>query len=122
MIQVILATANIALLATTICYVKIVNKQLEKSEDHFRESQIDFELATQMQRRNQVESDVTQLRIKEAEFEANKRFEGKVKEIICYRFKQCKRRTTEIESRIKELGEQKKELQSVLIKKSRCNK
>jgi len=110
MIQVILATANIALVAVTICYVKIVNRQLKKSEDHFRESQIDFELATQMQRRGQTESDVTQLRMKEAEFEGNKRFEGKVKEIICYRFNQCKCRTTEIENRIKELREQKKKL------------
>lgn len=111
MIQVILATANIALVAVTIYYVKIVNKQLEKSEDHFKESQIDFELATQMQRRSQTESDVTQLRMKKAEFKANKRFEGDVKKIICDRLKQYeKSRTPQIENRIKQLREQKKKL------------
>ncbi|MBA7651578.1 hypothetical protein ES703_59397 [subsurface metagenome] len=111
MIQGLLVTANIALVAVTVLYVTIVNKQLKKSEDHFKENQIDFELAVQEQKRNQAESDVTQLRMKKAEFKANKRFEGDVKKIICDRLKQYeKSRTPQIENRIKELREQKKKL------------
>lgn len=84
--------------------------QFLQSNKHFKKTQIDFELAVQEQRRNQTESDVTQLRIRKAEFKADNKFEGDVKDIICKRLKQYKDcRTPEIEKRIEELNKEKEE-------------
>ncbi len=69
-----LIVANVALVVTNISVVKIaflhyrrVGKQLEQTDKHFRESQREFAKSVQAQRRNQAESDVTQLHIKKAE-------------------------------------------------------
>lgn len=99
------------LVAVNIAIVIMWILQLRQSSKHFKRTQIDFELAVQEQRRNQAESDVTQLRIKKAEFKADKKFEGDVKNIICDRLKQYKEcRTPQIENIINELKKKKEKL------------
>ena len=112
-----LVIANIGVVVVAILHYVRVGKQLEKTDKHFRDSQIEFEKGVQIQRRNQAESDVTQLRIKKAEFmliadtEREKR-EGKdaIKEIDCRleQYKKC--RIPEIENRISELKKEKEKL------------
>ena len=106
-----LITFNIALLAVNIVIITMWILQFRRSGKHFKITQIDFELAVQEQKRNQAESDVTQLRIKKAEFKADEKFEGDVKTIICDRLKQYEKcRTPEIVNRINELKKEKEKV------------
>lgn len=100
--------ATIVLVVVNIGIITMWILQFRQSNRHFKGTQIDFELAVQEQKRNQAESDVTQLRIKKAEFKADKKFEGDVKTIICGRLEQYEKyRTPEIEKRIEELKKKK---------------
>lgn len=111
MMEVISVIGNILLIAVTICYVKIVYKQLRKSDEYFRKNEVDFELAVQEQKRNQAESDVTQLRIKKAEFKTNGESKGDVENIIHDRLKEYEKcRIPEIVNRINELKKEKEKL------------
>jgi len=110
---------NILLVAVTICYVKIVYKQLTKSDEYFRKNEIDFELAVQEQKRNQAESDVTQLRIKKAEFKASGESKGDVESIIHDRLKEYEKcRIPEIVNRINELKKEKEKLRDCSNRRS----
>ncbi len=103
-----LVIANIVIIIIWILHFLRVGKLLKKSDERFKITQIDFELAVQEQKRNQAESDVTQLRIKKAEFITNGKFKGCVENIICYRLKQYEKcRIPEIVKRIEELKKEK---------------
>ena len=112
-----LIIANIGVVVVAILHYVRVGKQLEKTDKHFRDSQIEFEKGVQIQRRNQAESDVTQLRIKKAEFmliadtERKKRAWKDAMKVIEYRLEQYRKcRIPEIENRINELKKGKEKL------------
>ena len=106
--NVVLVAANIFIIVLWYKSFRRVGELQEKENKHFKISQINFELAVQEQKRNQAESDVTQLRIKKAEFEADNKFIGDVKQVICDRLKQYEKcRTPEIVDRIKKLKEER---------------
>jgi len=92
--------APIALVIVTIIYVLIVRKQVQQSEKHFRVVAIRSEIAMLMQKRYQVESDETQLRIKRAEIIGNHR---EAERILNERHKQCEKTIKETAERIREL-------------------
>ena len=99
------------LLVVNIVLIAVLILRFQQSNKHFKITQIDFELAVQEQKRNQAESDVTQLRIEKAEFKADGKFKGKVEEIICGRLKQYEEcRIPEIVNRINELKKEKEKL------------
>lgn len=119
-----LIVANIALIVTNTSVVVMaclhyrrVGRQLKQTEKHFKKSQIGFERSVQIQRRNQAESDVTQLRMKKAEFllmpgAERKKLEWKeaMKEID-YRLNQYKEcRIPEIENIINQLKKKEEKL------------
>ena len=87
------------------------------SNKHFKITKIDFEVAVQEQKRNQAESDDTQLRIEEAKLKLmvpmekeKKEWKGAMEEIL-YRRKQCKCRVTQTVNKIKELKKEEEELE-----------
>jgi len=107
--NIVLVAANIIIIVLWFLSFRRVGELQKKENKHFIISQIDFELAVQEQKRNQAESDVTQLRIKKAEFKAKGEFKGKVESIICDRLKQYEKcRIPEIVNRINELKKEKK--------------
>ncbi len=63
----ILLVADIVVIVIWILHFLRVGKLLKKSNKHFETTQTDFKFAVQEQKRNQSESDVTQLHIKKAE-------------------------------------------------------
>jgi 7,8-dihydro-6-hydroxymethylpterin-pyrophosphokinase len=102
--------------------IALVILKFRWSNKHFKITQIEFEDSVLVQSRNQAESDVTQLRMKKAEFllmplaERKKREWKKAMKEIKDRLKQYKEsRTPGIENKRKELKERKKKLED-------CNK
>ena len=112
--NIVLVAANIIIIVLWFLSFRRVGELQKKENKHFIISQIDFELAVQEQKRNQSESDVTQLRIKKAELllmSCTQRKEGewgKAMKEIEERLKQYKEcRTPKTEKRIKELKKKK---------------
>lgn len=102
-----LVVVTSALAIATIVYVIIVRKQVRESDRHFKILAIRSEIAILMQKRYQVESDETQLRIKRAELAGNK---GEAIKILEDRHKQCKKTIRETAGRIEKLEEKLKKL------------
>jgi len=114
MIQCELIITSIVLVAVNIAIITMWILQFRQSNKHLKKTQIDFELAVQEQKRNQAESDVTKLRIKEAEFmlmpgaeREKKEWKDAIRVIRCRieQYKEC--RVPEIENRIDELKREK---------------
>jgi len=109
--NIVLVAANIIIIVLWFLSFRRVGELQKKENKHFIISQIDFELAVQEQKRNQAESDVTQLRMKKAEFEAKVEFRGEVERIICDRLKEYEKcRIPEIVNRINELKKEKEKV------------
>lgn len=102
-----LVVVTAALAIATIVYVIIVRKQVRQSDKHFKIMAVRSEIAMLMQKRYQVESDETQLRIKRAELEGDKQ---KAIKILDDRHKQCDTTIRETGQRIGELEEKLKKL------------
>lgn len=101
------AIATFILVIVTAAYVIIVAKQIGQSAKHFKIMAVRSGIAMLMQKRYQVESDETQLRIKRAELEGDKQ---KAIEILDDRHTQCDTTIRETAQRIRELEEKLKKL------------
>ena len=110
-VDVVQIKLDIVIIVIWLLYFYQMVKLQKESKKHFKITQVDVELAVQEQKRNQAESDLTQLRIKKAEFKADKKFGEDVKEIICPRIRQYEEcRIPEIVKRIGALKAEKEKL------------
>lgn len=103
-----LVVVTSALAIATIVYVIIVRKQARQSDKHLKMMAIRSEIAMLMQKRYQVESDETQLRIKKAELVGN---DQKAIKILEDRHKQCEKTIRKTAKRIEELEKELKQLE-----------
>lgn len=101
------AWATLALVRITIVYVMLIGKQAQKSNKNFRSIATYLKLGMLLQKRYQVESDVTQLRIKIAELKVKDTALGMLDD----RQKQCNDTITETSEEIGRLEKELKELE-----------
>ena len=101
------AWATLALVGITIVYVILIGRQAQKSDKNFKSIATYLKLGMLLQKRYQVESDVTQLRIKVAELKDK----GTALEILGNRLKQCSDTITETAEEIGRLEKELKELE-----------
>lgn len=106
------AVMTLALVIVTSVYVVILWVQIRQSAKQFKAMAIRSEIAMLMQKRYQVESDETQLRVQRAELAASHSIKPnkKAEEILNERHKQCKKTIDEAAKRIEELEKELKKL------------
>lgn len=101
--EVILAIASIALVIATVIHIVIVRRLTLQSNNYLKISRICAEIGIRVPKRSQLEADVTKIRLKRIELEANKKLTPEIKRKLDYREKQCSDTIKKIQNEIDNL-------------------
>jgi len=113
--EVILAIASIALVIATVIHIVIVRKLTLQSNNYLKISKICAEIAIRVPKRSQLEADVTKIRLKRIELEANNnKLTPEIKKKLDYREKECSDTITKTQNEIDKLEKELTKLEGKL--------
>jgi len=112
MIQVGTLITGIALVAATIVYTTIIFIQTRQSHKYLKISILCSRIGMEAQKRSQLESDVTRIRLERVELQTNRKLTPEAKKELSYRECQCSKTISKVENEITNLDKKLQRLET----------